>query len=415
MNLTKANIRDLKKVTVKIECSNGSQGTGTMVAVGVAIYVLTAAHVIEEDTKGGHLPKNQIVVSQMRNSQKIVFKVEDVVYYNSEDDASVMLVSYTGDMTLSGIDKVMLLTTNVTGPAELCGFHKGENTPKLHTFEHRGENCWAIVNIQLKTQGLEPVINFEGTSGGGIFYQDSTKVLYMSAYMSEVGRYDGNNNEFICMPSSNFISSGLLDDIVDKRDFEYIADSGIANNVDSRQLFNSLDHSGYERNQTGPFIENERTKEIVQLLRDDDKPTLLLTALSGMGKSKLIYEAFRGTEREPNRYYAKYDNNQEQLTGELKQILRRNDGNDGIIIVDDCPMELVSVLISIRNQYNEQFRLIMVHHDFFNDELDHINSFPVIKLKPSEMLEQVNQYISEVLEESENNKNDIAEIQKLAE
>ena len=415
MNLTKANIRDLKKVTVKIECSNGSEGSGTIVAVGSAIYILTAAHVIEKDTKDGHLNKDQIAVSLMRNSQKIVFKVGDVVYYNREDDASVILVLYAGDMLLSGIDKVRLLTTSVSGPAELCGYHKGENTPKHYTFEHRGENCWAIVNIQLNAQSLEPVINFEGTSGGGIFYQDSTKVLYMSAYMSEVGRHDGNNNEFICMPSSNFVSIGLLDDIVDNREFDYIADSGVASNVDSRQLLNSLDHSGYDLNQTGPFIENERTKEIVQLLRDDDEPTLLLTALSGMGKSKLIYEAFRGTEREPNRYYAKYDNNQEQLTGELKQILRKNYGNDGIIIVDDCPMELVSVLISIRNQYNELFRLIMVHHDFFNDELDHINSFPVIKLKPSEMLERVNQYISEVLEESENNKNDVAEIQKLAE
>lgn len=57
----------------------------------------------------------------------------------------------------------------------------------------------------------------------------------------------------------------------------------------------------------------------------------------------------------------------------------------------------------------------MVHHDYFNNALDNIKSFPVIKLKPEEMLDRVNQYISEKLEENENNKNDVAEIQKLAE
>lgn len=415
MNLTKANISYLKKVTVKIECINGSEGSGTIVAVGDAIYILTAAHVIEKDTKDGHLGEDGIGISLTRNSQKLVLKVAKVVYYNRAEDASVMLVTYTGEIPLSGIDKVRILTTNVSGPAELCGFHKGDKTPKHYAFEHRGENSWAIVNIQLNVQSLEPVINFEGTSGGGLFYQDSSKVLYMAAYMSEVGRHDGNNNEFVCLPSSNFISSGLIESVVDSRDYEYIADSGVASSVDSRQLLNPLDRSGYDFKQTGPFIENERTREIINQLRDDDESTLLLTALSGMGKSKLIYEAFKGTEREPNRYYAKYNNNQEQLTGELRQILRKNYGNDGIIIVDDCPMELVTTLISIRNQDNEQFRLIMVHHDYFNGALDSIKSFPVIKLKPEEMLERVNQYISEKLEENENNRKDVEEIQKLAE
>ena len=108
------------------------------------------------------------------------------------------------------------------------------------------------------------------------------------------------------------------------------------------------------------------------------------------------------------------NNNREQLTGEMKQILRQNYGNDGIIIIDDCPMELVSEVISIRNQYNEQFRLIMVHHDYFNEEIDNIKSFPVIKLRPQEMEERMNQYISTALEENESNRNDVAEIQKLA-
>lgn len=415
MNLTKANIKDLRKVTVKIVCCNNSEGSGTIVSVEGSLYVLTAAHVIERKTKDGHHAKEQIAVSFMRNSKTFTLAVDEVVYYHREDDdAAILRMIKPNDMPTSGLDRVRLLTTDVCGHAVLCGFHKDENTPKHYTFENRGEKKWAILNIQLKLQNLVPKKNFEGTSGGGIFYQDTNNVLYMAAYMSEVGRFDGNNNEFDCMPSSNFISSHLLDSIVDNRDYDFIYSTGEARDVDSRQLLNSLDRSDYALNQTGIFIENNRTKEIIDQLRDDDASTLLLTALSGMGKSKLIYEAFKETEREPNRYYAKYNDNQNQLTGELKQILNEKRESDGIIIVDDCPMDLVTEVISIRNQYNDQFRLIFVHHDYFNEELERIKHCPVIRLRPQEMKERIDLYISEVLHEDERNKDDISEIKRLA-
>lgn len=414
MNLTKASIKDLKKVSVKIVCSNNGEGSGTLLAVGGVLYVLTAAHVIENDSPSGHLESSQIVVSLTRNSQKYSLTADEVVYYDRLKDAAIIRVINSGNMPVEGLDKVRLLTTSVSGPADLCGFHKGEETPKQYELENRGDNSWAIVSIQLNVQSLEPARNFEGTSGGGLFYEDSDKVLYMSAFMSEVVRPDGNNNEFVCRPSSNFVASGLFDSIVDSRDYEYIADNGVASSVDSKRLLNPLDRSGYEINQTGLFLENDRTREIISQLRNDDASILLMTALSGMGKSKLIYEAFKNTERVPNRYYAKYDNNREQLTGEMKQLFRQNSGSDGIIIIDDCPMDLVSEVISIRNQYNEQFRLIMVHNDYFNEELDSIRSFPVIKLRPQEMEGRVNQYISSTLGENDINRNDVADIQKLA-
>ena len=57
MNLTKANIKALRKVTVKIECSNNNKGSGIIVSVGENLYVLTAAHIIQKDTKDGPLDK----------------------------------------------------------------------------------------------------------------------------------------------------------------------------------------------------------------------------------------------------------------------------------------------------------------------------------------------------------------------
>lgn len=413
MNLTKANIKALKKVTVKIVCNNLNEGSGTIVSVEGNIYVLTAAHVIENETGDGYFDKDQIVISFMRNSKNFVLSVDEVVFYNRENDAAVLQVKTANDMPMSGLDRVRLLTTDITGQAILCGYHKNDTSLKIYNVEKRGTNSWASIDIQLQLQSLDPKTNFEGTSGGGIFYQGTDDVLYMVAYMSEVGRFDGNNNEFICMPSSNFIPSGLLNSIVDYREYTFIADTGVARDIDSRQLLNLLDKSDYNLNQTGCFIENDKTKEIVDQLRDDDVATLLLTALSGMGKSKLIYEAFKETEREPNRYYTKFNDKREKLMGELKQILNDNSESDGIIIVDDCPMELVTDIINIRDQYNNLFRLIFAHHDYFNEELNRM-SFPVIRLRPQDMEDRIGLYISEELVENEGNRNDVLEIKRLA-
>ena len=121
MNLTKANIKDLKKVTVKIVCSNGNEGSGTIVSVGENIYVLTAAHVVENETHDSHFAKDKIAISFMRNSRTIKLSVDKVSYYNRKDDAAILHVVNPGNMPTSGLDQVRLLTTNVSGPAELCG------------------------------------------------------------------------------------------------------------------------------------------------------------------------------------------------------------------------------------------------------------------------------------------------------
>lgn len=417
MNLIPADIKNLKKVTVKINCTNGSEGSGTIVCVNDTLYVLTAAHVIENKEKKGHLEKDDIFISITRNSQLYSFGIEDFEHFerNEKIDAAVLRVGNSGNMPIEGLDKVRILTSSVNGAGVLCGYHNGAKTPKHYKFEHRGGNDWAICDIELKLQGEEPVKNFEGTSGGGIFYQDTLKNLYLVAYMSGLGRLDGNNNEFKCPPSSNFCQKHIFDKIIDSRDFDYIEDSGVAVGIELSQILKPLDRSGYELNQTEPLIKSKRTTEIIEQLRDDDVSTILITGLSGMGKTKLIYEAFRGTELEPNRYYAKYGGNREGLIGEITIILRQNSDSDGIIIIDDCPMEMVSEIVSIRNQYNAQFRLIMANHDYFNEENDRIKTFPVLKLNPDHMRENVERYISETIGENEYNKNDVAEIKRLAE
>lgn len=415
MILTKANISELKKVTVKIVCPKDVEGSGIIVSANGTLYVLTAAHVIENENKDGHLDKKLINVSMIRNSMPCNFTVDDIIVYNDKTDAAVMRVTYSGTTPLKGLDRIRILTSDINGVAAFCGIHRSEQTPKQYSFEKRGVDTWAIANLNLATQPLPPKANFEGTSGGGVFYQDDENYLYLVAFMSSLGRYDGTNNEFDCLPAHYFNEKHQFDSIIDERDYEYSQSDGEASNINSSRSLKELDRSGYEKNQKGVFIDNETTNTILDQLRDDEEMTIVLSALSGMGKSKLIYEAFRWTEKQACRYYAKYDDDHKQILQEAKQIMRKNYDKDGIIIVDDWPVKYISDLIEIRNNYNGQFRLIMVNHDFFNEQL-RLDSYDyrLIKLKPEEMEEKIGQYISQELKENEQNEADVKAIKQMA-
>jgi len=128
MILTKANISELKKVTVKIVCPKDVEGSGIIVSANGTLYVLTAAHVIENENKDGHLEKKLINVSMIRNSMPCNFTVDDIIVYNDKTDAAVLRVTYSGTTPLKGLDRIRILTSDINGVAAFCGIHRSEQT-----------------------------------------------------------------------------------------------------------------------------------------------------------------------------------------------------------------------------------------------------------------------------------------------
>lgn len=415
MNLTRPDIKDLRKVTVKIICtSDRGEGSGTIVRVGEELFVLTAAHVIErEKGKSIPLPVEEIKVALYRNYEQVGFKTVEILICDFDKDVAVLKVENSNHDSLKGMEKVRLLAREVNGEATLCGFRKSEESLRINKIEQREASIWAV-NIELSTQPIPPQPNFAGTSGGGVFYQDGDGYLYLAAFMTGVHTQRGNNNEIDCPSSMAFCEVEALKALVDDSEHQYVSDAAAAIYIESRTRLKPLAESRYSENQTGRFLENEKTKEIINILRDDDERTLLLTALSGMGKTKLIYEAFRWWERKrPNLYYAKYSGNEDDILGEAATFMKRTD-EDGIIIVDDCPLELLWELVSRRNQCNRQFRIIAANHDYFNDKLEMSMEARVIRLSPDDMLDCVNLYIDEELPAGTTPADDINSIKDMA-
>ena len=117
-----------------------------------------------------------------------------------------------------------------------------------------------------------------------------------------------------------------------------------------------------------PFIDSQRLQEITKELIDDNNHTLQLVALSGLGKTRLVVEAFRGKNK-AHAYYCQYkENNDTSIFKEFEKILASHENDPGLIIIDDCPNKVLSAMISKRDNYGSHFRLIGINNMYFDRE-----------------------------------------------
>lgn len=140
-----------------------------------------------------------------------------------------------------------------------------------------------------------------------------------------------------------------------------------------------------------PFIDCPRLQEIKSELTDDNNLTLQLIALSGLGKTRIVVEAFRGKNL-PNAYYCQYrDSSDESIFKEIEKILAKHANDNGLIIIDDCPNDVLSSIASKRDNKGSKFRIIGINNLYFDKE--GIRGCKLIDYSPDDLKSQVEDYI----------------------
>lgn len=418
MRLMKPNHDDLKRVSVKLYCnmpdgSPTSEGTGTLTSVKEELFVLTAAHVAED--KQGHLVSDKhITIQKIKDGQVYKFEVVGLEYYDHNKDCLVWKVKNTDGMEDERWNGLRLLKIDVGGRASFGGFHLGKRQIRVDDIKRTGENKWTLLDINITKQPINPLENWKGVSGSGVFYKGEDGNLYMTAYMIKIGELDGNNNEFVCHDSMFFADADVLKPLIDETEYRYITDNGAIDETDHKVYFNPVKSILQYEKHPYDFIPNPRQEEIIQLLKKEDERTVLLTALSGLGKSRLLYEAFKDTENMPACFYCKFEEGEQKMKTELEQLLIRYRGEEGVVIVDDCPIDMMRRVVDCRNLYNKQFRVIVTTHDFFKVNDEDFYGWDIIRLWPSEMRGPINAYIERELKPNDRTRNDVEEIKKLA-
>lgn len=104
--------------------------------------------------------------------------------------------------------------------------------------------------------------------------------------------------------------------------------------------------------QSGNFIDTDLMKACIAKLQDSSQRKVRLMALSGMGKTRCIGEAFRG------RKDVFYSATAKNLDNSLLFLLGNRD--EGVIVIDDCPIEEYYHIESVIETYNKSFRIISI-------------------------------------------------------
>lgn len=178
----------------------------------------------------------------------------------------------------------------------------------------------------------------------------------------------------------------------------------------TKRLFVSLDIwlSSYTSHYA--IIQNQILEEKRQQLKDSNNRLILLTALSGLGKTRLIRDAFNDGTTHIHSYYTELSNEKSILLFyDFTEILKSIGLNEGLIIVDNCSYTIFYDLIK---KCPPNVRLICVNNEYY--DIKDVPSAKIIRLDPQMLKSEVEQEIERALPINDQNHHICNEIKKIA-
>ena len=111
----------------------------------------------------------------------------------------------------------------------------------------------------------------------------------------------------------------------------------------------------------GEFIPSQRNEECIELLRNQEIKNLRILSISGVGKTRIVGEAFRTTQ---NVFYCTEPD--KGINRGLEYILTNVDG--GVIIIDNCPIDEYYRITKFICRFQKPFRIISLYNVLTKNE-----------------------------------------------
>lgn len=151
------------------------------------------------------------------------------------------------------------------------------------------------------------------------------------------------------------------------------------------------------------FYKNEKIDEIINHIKTqvkNPKESTRLVGLSGLGKTRILLEAFRVVESEPESIllnskvlYINYNNNTLQDYNSIFSKLKE-DKENRVVIIDNCPKQLHRQLMQFVKTNNNLISLITIDSNPEELEQDRINDINYLLFKK----EDLSSVVSDILE-----------------
>ncbi len=397
-------LKKIRKVVAQIECNNNSnRGSGVIVSLAGKNYVLTAKHcVYDKQTNSLYSSINVFIATP---SKKTSLQVANVICSENKDCAVIEL-GHIDEYSPSV--KVVLYSGFLHITHTLVAYFSTEL--KYYSFIPSSESTF---QYDQEVGNIKDTGYFKGMSGGGFFVaDDNCEHLYMPAILLREGYNSCDNNEFDVLPVEAF--KELLPDIEIINEGElYPGTQTVAPKVRNtlRPIKEALLH--FEENEREKYINAKRLEEIIKHIMDNQKDVLYISALSGLGKTRLLFEAFSKFNDLSNIYYTDYFVGKENISIDAEQIMSAHKAEDGVIVVDNCPTDLLEYLISVKKRINSDFRIVATTHDVFKNNHSE-NLWILEELHPQEIKKEVDAYIENRIGSSGEVRDIVEKIKKIS-
>lgn len=157
----------------------------------------------------------------------------------------------------------------------------------------------------------------------------------------------------------------------------------------TKKLFMPLDSwlRGYNKNY--PILDNEQMKQKREQLKDSNNRIVLLAALSGLGKTRMIYETYNDGQIHPNHYYTELsDESRNKVIDGFLSLVSDIGNNEAVIIIDNCSLNLYE---NIRGKIPTNIKVIFATNEYY--EVTSTTNVTIIKLDSFILKKEVATYI----------------------
>lgn len=139
------------------------------------------------------------------------------------------------------------------------------------------------------------------------------------------------------------------------------------------------------------YVTFPKFDEIKHQILEGPYQLLQFLGLSGIGKSRMIFEIFNGLDNSNNYYCSNASD--ERLLNELSTFLRERLNEEGVIVLDDCNGDAFSKICKLRLEVNTNYKIIGIYND--TEDIVREGGVNQLYLNRRDLLDSVNQYIQD--------------------
>ena len=143
------------------------------------------------------------------------------------------------------------------------------------------------------------------------------------------------------------------------------------------------------------FYSNDKIRECIEELQKPENEIIHFVALSGMGKTRILREAYDDGKPRSNYYYCEFSDSSDVVLYEIDQLLADNREKDGVIVLDNCRNDLFLEVVKKRNSYGSRFRIICVNNEYYDRKGVASAATLQIELCPDDVRDIVNEYVDQ--------------------